>query len=93
MQCERGEVTTTVLVLPLAMLLIFVVVQAALVFHAQALIDAAAQEGAQAGQSESGTEAAIHSAVRSVIGTSAGNLLTNVDTSVQARPSRLSVTV
>lgn len=93
MQCERGEVTTAVLVVPVAMLLVFVVVQAALVFHAQALVDAAAQEGAQAGQGESGTEAAARSAVRSVIGASAGNLLSDVDVSVQADPSRLSVTV
>ncbi len=93
MQCERGEVTTAVLVVPVAMLLVFVVVQAALVFHAQALVDAAAQEGAQAGQGELGTEAAAHSAVRSVIGASAGNLLSDVDVSVQADPSRLSVTV
>lgn len=93
MRSERGEVTTTVLVVPVAMLLIFVVVQAALVFHAQALVDAAAQDGAQAGQGLSGTEAAVHSAVQSVIGASAGNLLSNVDVSVQADPSRLSVTV
>ena len=93
MHCERGEVTTTVLVVPIAMLLIFVVVQAALVFHAQALVDAAAQDGAQAGQGESGTEVAVRSAVRSIIGTSAGNLLSDVDVSVQANPARLSVTV
>ncbi len=93
MQFERGEVTTAVLVVPVAMLLIFVVVQAALVFHAQALVDAAAQDGAQAGLGESGTEAAAQSAARSVIGTSAGNLLSDVDISVQANSSRLSVTV
>ena len=93
MQCERGEVTTTVLVVPIAMLLIFVVVQAALVFHAQALVDAAAQDGALAGQGVLGTEEAVHSAVHSVIGESAGSLLSNVDVSVQADPWRLSVTV
>lgn len=93
MQSERGEATTAVLVVPIAMLLIFVVVQAALVFHAQALIDAAAQDGAQAGQGVHGTEEAVHSAVHSVIGEGAGNLLSNVDVSVQANPRRLSVTV
>ena len=85
--------TTTVLVMPIAMLLIFVVVQAALVFHAQALVDAAAQDGAQAGQGVLGTEEAVHSAVHSVIGESAGSLLSNVDITVQANPRRLSVTV
>ena len=93
MECERGEVTTTVLVAPIAMLLILVVVQAALVFHAQALVDAAAQDGAQAGQGESAAEEVIHSTVRSVIGTSAGSLLSDVDVSVRADPARLSVTV
>ena len=93
MRCERGEVPTTVLVVPIAMLLIFVVVQAALVFHAQALVDAAAQDGALAGQGVLGTEEAVHSAVHSVIGNSAGNLLSNVDVSVQAIPWRMSVTV
>lgn len=93
MLCERGEVTTTVLIVPIAMLLIFVVVQAALVFHAQALVDAAAQDGAQAGQGAFGTEVAVHSAVHSIIGESAGNLLSNVNVSVQANPWRLSVTV
>ena len=93
MQRERGEVTTTVLVVPIAMLLIFVVIQAALVFHAQALVDAATQDGALAGQGVAGTEEAVHSAVHSVIGKYAGNLLSKVDVSVQASPSRLSVTV
>lgn len=93
MECERGEVSTTVLVVPIAMLLIFVVVQAALVFHAQAIVDSAAQDGVQAGQGESGTAATVLSAARSVIGTSAENLLSDVDVSVQVNPSRLSVTV
>jgi len=93
MGCERGEVTTAVLVVPLAMLLILIVVQAAMVFHAQAIVDASAQDGAQAGQGESGTEAAARSAAQSVIRPSAGNLLGDVKVSVQTRPSRLSVTV
>ena len=93
MNRERGEVTTAVLVVPLAMLLILFVVQAAMVFHAQAIVDASAQDGAQAGQGESGTEAVARSAARSVIGTSAGNLLSDVGISVRTSPSQLSVTV
>lgn len=93
MERERGDVSTTVLVFPIAMLLIFVVIQAALVFHAQAIVDSAAQDGVQAGQGESGNEATVLSAARSVIGTSADNLLSDVDVFVQASPSRLSVTV
>jgi Flp pilus assembly protein TadG len=90
---ERGEVTTTVLVVPIAMLLILLVVQAALVFHAQAIVDAAAQDGAFAGQGESGTEAVARTVAHSVIGTTSGSLLTNVDISVEPNSSRFSVTV
>lgn len=93
MDCERGEVTTAVLVVPLAMLLILLVVQAAMVFHAQAIVDASAQDGVQAGQGESGIEAAARSAARSIIETSSGNLLSDVSVSVRTSPSQLSVKV
>ena len=75
------------------MLLILLVVQAALVFHAQAIVDAAAQDGAFAGQGESGTEAVARTVAQSVIGTTSGSLLTNVDISVEPNSSRFSVTV
>ena len=93
MEHERGEVTTTVLTLPIAMFLILVIVQAALVFHAQAIVDAATQDGALAGQGESGTEEVARTAVQSVIGTSAGNLLSDVEVSVHTSSSLFSVTV
>ena len=93
MDCERGEATTAVLVVPIAMFMILVVVQAALVFHAQSIVDAAAQDGAQAGQGEAGSEAMARSAVQSVIGSSARNLLSDVDTTIRMSPSQLSVTV
>ena len=93
MDRERGEVTTTVLLVPIAMTLILVIVQAALVFHAQAIVDAAAQDGALAGQGESGAEAVARTAVQSVIGTNAGNLLSDIDVSAHTDSSRFSVTV
>ncbi|WP_419849504.1 TadE family protein [Candidatus Poriferisocius sp.] len=93
MEYERGEATTAVLVIPIAMFMIIVVVQTALVFHAQSIVDAAAQSGAHAGRGDSGSETIVGSAVRSVIGTSAKSLLSDVDVSVQANPSRLTVTV
>ena len=93
MRSESGEATTAVLVVPIAMFMIFVVIQAALVFHAQSIVDAAVQSGAQAGQGESGSEAAIRTAVDLVIGTSASNLLSDVDTTIRTNPSNLSVTV
>ena len=93
MKRERGEVTTTVLAVPIAMFLIFITIQAALVFHARAVVDAAAQNGALAGQSEMGTEAAVHSAVWSIIGPSEKNLLSDMEIAIETNPSRLSVTV
>lgn len=93
MECERGEATTAVLVVPIAMFMIFVVVQAALVFHAQSIVDAAAQSGAQAGRGEAGSEAIVRSTVQSVIGTSARSLLSDVDITIRTNPFRLSVTV
>ncbi len=93
MDSERGETTTAVLAVPLAMFMILVVVQAALVFHAQAIVDASAHDGARAGQGERGTEEAARTAARSVIGTSAGNLLSDVNVTVRTNRSQLSVTV
>ncbi len=93
MDNERGEATTAVLVVPSAMFMILVIVQAALVFHAQSIVDAAAISGAQASQEGSGNEAMARSTVESVIGTSANGLLSDVGVSYQKNRSRLSVTV
>ena len=93
MDNERGEATTAVLVVPAAMFMILVIVQAALVFHAQSIVDAAAISGAQASQEGSGNEAMARSTVESVIGTSANGLLSDVGVSYQKNRSRLSVTV
>lgn len=90
---ERGEATTAVLVVPAAMFVILVIVQAALVFHAQSIVDAAAISGAQASQEGSGNEAMARSTVESVIGTSAKSLLSDVDVSYQKHQTRLLVTV
>ena len=90
---QRGEVTTAVLAIPIAMFLVLVVVQAALVSHAQAVLDAAAQDGAQAGQGRSGTRLAARTAAQSVIGDSAGSLLSNVRIDVHATGRNLAVQV
>ena len=93
MDSERGEVTTAVLVVPMAMLVVLLAVQAALVSHAQAIVDAAAQDGANAGQGASGTENAARTAAHSILGEYGGNLLSDVDISSSASHSQLSVTV
>ena len=90
---QRGEVTTAVLAIPIAMFLVLVVVQAALVFHAQAVLDAAAQEGALTGQGRSGTRLAARTAAQSVIGDSAGSLLSNVHIDIHTTPRNLAVRV
>ena len=53
---ERGDaVTETVLLVPVLMLLIMLVIQFGLWYHAQHLVQAAAQEGARAARAESAT--------------------------------------
>ena len=53
---ERGEaVTETVLLVPVLILLIMVVIQFGLWYHAQHVVQAAAQEGARAARSEGAT--------------------------------------
>lgn len=93
MDRERGEVTTTVLVVPIAIFVVLLVIQAALVSHAQSIVDAAAQDGAHAGQGVSGTEEEALAAAQSIVGAYAGNLLSNIDISSNASRSQLSVTV
>jgi len=93
MEHERGEATTTVLAVPIAMFLVFVVIQAALLFHARSIVDAAAQTGAQSARGESGTEETARAAAQSVMEASAGSLLSDVDIAIQANPARLSVPV
>jgi Flp pilus assembly protein TadG len=53
---ERGDaVTETVLLVPVLLLLILFVIQFGLWYHAQHLVQAAAQEGARAARAEYGT--------------------------------------
>ena len=54
---ECGEVTTTVLLVPVALCLLLIVVQAALVFHARSVVTAAATDAARATQLEGATAA------------------------------------
>lgn len=58
---DRGEVTSTVVMVPLAMLLFLVAVQVALTLHARSVLSAAAQDYVRAVQTEdpgSGEDAA-----------------------------------
>ena len=55
---EDGDVTTTVLLFPLVLLLLSVVIQFALAFHGRSVVVAAAQDAARAAQTETGTMAA-----------------------------------
>jgi hypothetical protein len=59
---DRGEVTGAVILLPVVVTMVFLVIQAALVFHARSIVAAAAADGARAAQAE-GADAATGRAV------------------------------
>ena len=59
---DRGEVTGAVILLPVVVTMVFLVIQAALVYHARSIVAAAAEDGARAAQAE-GADAASGRAV------------------------------
>jgi Flp pilus assembly protein TadG len=54
---DRGEVTGAVILLPVVVTMVFLVIQAALVFHARAIVAAAAEDGARAAQAQGASAA------------------------------------
>jgi hypothetical protein len=54
---DRGEVSTVLIIFTTVMLTFFGAVHTAMVFHARAVVSAAAQDGLRAVQAEGGTEA------------------------------------
>jgi Flp pilus assembly protein TadG len=69
---SRGEVTTAVVLLPLVVTMVFLVIQAALVYHARSIVAAAAEDAARAAQVEGGSAAEGRAVARAVLGGSAG---------------------
>lgn len=54
---ERGEVTSAVILAPVAIVAIMLAIQAGLVFHARSLVQTAAQDAARAAQAETANAA------------------------------------
>ncbi|MCY4258176.1 MAG: pilus assembly protein [bacterium] len=88
---EQGEVTTAVLVVPVAMGLVLAVLQAAFVFHAQAIVDAAVQEGVLAGTTEEGSAELAQQTALSMIRSHSDALLTDLDVTTESNPLQMTV--
>ena len=90
---DRGSAYATVLVFPLVILIFMTFVQWALYFHAEALVNAAAQDGARAAQAHDGTATAGKAtADATLLDATRSGLLTNVTTNVVAGPTQVSAT-
>lgn len=87
---DRGDVTATVIVVSLASIMVFFVIQVALLFHARSVVSAAAQDGVRAAQVENATSQDAQDAAQQILSGSAA-LLDNE--SVQVVPSGEFVTV
>ena len=87
---DRGDVAPMAIMFGLATVMVFFVIQVALLFHARSVVSAAAQDGVRAAQVENATSADAHSAASQILDTSPG-LLNNE--SVVVTPSGEFVTV
>ncbi len=89
---ERGDVVEAVVLTPLILLLVLLVIQGALIFHARSVVTAAAQDATRAAQVENGTGAAGQAAGGQILAGSA-NLLINESISVNRGVDQVTTTV
>jgi Flp pilus assembly protein TadG len=75
---EDGDVTATVILFPVVLLLVMLVVQFALAYHARSVVVGAAQDATRAAQAETGTEARGHAWAEDLTTVYAGGLLHHV---------------
>lgn len=92
---ERGSTTATVIVFPVVLLLLMLVLQFALAFHAKAVVTAAAQDGNRAAQLAAGDQIAGEHEATAVVAESASSLLRDVrvDVDVAADGREVTTTV
>ncbi|MEM9133656.1 MAG: TadE family protein [Actinomycetota bacterium] len=88
---ERGDVATTVIVFPAVLALFYVCVHAAMVYHADQAVNAAAQDALYWAQLEDGTEADGESAAIRILDLAAG--LRNATVVVSQTDDAVTVTV
>ena len=92
--CERGSVSIQmVILLPAMFAVMFLGMQAALVYHARTLAIASAQEGARAAGAENGTVAAGIGTARDYLAATAGDSLTATTVTGQRSATTATVTV
>jgi Flp pilus assembly protein TadG len=89
---RRGEVTGAVILLPLVVTMVFLVIHAALVYHARSVVAAAAEDAARAAQLEDGT-AADGRAVADALLRGSSELLPDPVVSVERGATTVEVTV
>jgi Flp pilus assembly protein TadG len=86
---ERGaSVLTLMIIVPVVLLAIFATVQAALVFHAQSIVEAAAQDGLRAAQAYNGSQADGMAAASTLLDQAGGDgLITGRSVQVDRGPA------
>jgi hypothetical protein len=91
---ERGVAATELtLAMPVVLILIMLVFQAGLYYHAANVATAAAQDGLRAAQVAEGSPGAGDQRAREILGRSAGRLLDDVDVTVSPDARRVRVQV
>lgn len=90
---DRGEVTSTVLVMPVLLVMIMTVIQTGLVWHAQNITEAAANDALRAAQVESGTVSDGKAAAHQLIAQTGSDLLTDVQVQVTRGPDTVTTEV
>ena len=91
---ERGSTSIQVVILmPALFAVMFLGMQAALIYHARTLAIASAQEGARAAGAENGTAAAGITTARSYLADTAGDALTSSTVTGTRTPTTATITV
>lgn len=89
---DRGDVVPLVIVIGLATVMVFFVIQVALLFHARSVVTAAAQDGVRAAQVENATAADAQAAASQILAGSSA-LLNNETVDVTTSGEFVTVTV
>jgi Flp pilus assembly protein TadG len=76
---DRGEVTVTVVIVPVVLLAVLLVVQFGLAYHARQVLAGAAQDGAAAAARVDSSPSDGAALARTLIDTAAGSLLDDTD--------------
>ena len=90
---DRGEVTSTVFVMPVFLFMLLVVVQMALSWHAKTMVEAAASDALAATQVDGGSEQAGVDTANGLLAGSTNHLLTELEITVDRRAQTTDVVV